>query len=135
MELAPRVPVRTEVEAFALGEANEALARPGRTILGAAVIRGSARQRPRRSVSLPLLSDPGGGYTVRFFKGLAICGGVFSAILFLGVGCSLGGDDDDDDGGEAATGTRERRRGGGPGTRRQPPPGGDRQGHSSLRRE
>ena len=39
MKLAPRVPVRTEVEAFALGEANEALARlrAGR-IRGAAVL-------------------------------------------------------------------------------------------------
>jgi general L-amino acid transport system substrate-binding protein len=36
---------------------------------------------------------------VRLFKGLALCA-VFSAVLFLGVGCSLGGDDDD--GGEAA---------------------------------
>ena len=40
MELAPRVPVRTEVEAFALGEANEALARlRAGTVRGAAVLR------------------------------------------------------------------------------------------------
>ncbi len=39
MELAPRVPVRTEVETFALGEANEALARlRDGTIRGAAVL-------------------------------------------------------------------------------------------------
>jgi alcohol dehydrogenase, propanol-preferring len=39
MELAPRVPVRTEVEAFALGEANEALARlRAGTVRGAAVL-------------------------------------------------------------------------------------------------
>ena len=37
---------------------------------------------------------------MRLFKGLALCA-VFSVVLFLGVGCSLGGDDDDD-GGEAA---------------------------------
>ena len=43
MELAPRVPVRTEVEAFALGEANEALARlRAGTIRGAAVLSVSA---------------------------------------------------------------------------------------------
>jgi general L-amino acid transport system substrate-binding protein len=48
---------------------------------------------------------------VRLFKGLALCA-VFSAILFFGVGCSLGGDDDDDDGGEAAGDTGQTEAGG-----------------------